>query len=393
VLFRSVQDRIERVAGVSEVSVFGGSEREIQIIVKPEILARYRLTISDIVTSLRQANASISAGDVNEGKRRYVVRTQGDLNTIEQIKNVVLRSLRDNTTARLARVTVGQIAEVKFAYKDPTSNIRILGESAMAFNAKRETGANVIETMAGIKTAIKELNESAIPRAGLKLRQVTDQTVYINASIDLVRENIWVGGALAAFILILFLRSFRATLIISVAIPVSVIGSFVAMAVLGRSINVISLAGLAFAVGMVVDAAIVVLENIYRMREQGMSAREAAFKGASQVWGAVLVSALTTVMVFIPILVMKLEVGQLFRDIAVAISVSVLLSLIVSITVLPALASRLLLSSKPGAGDSVKRWAIPVVDQIAHGFMMALLGFTRLILSSKMLAIMLVVGC
>ncbi len=375
---RVVQDRIERVAGVSEVTVFGGSNREIQIVVEPTVLARYQLTISDVATALRRANASISAGDVEEGKRRYVVRTQGDLNTLNQIKNVVLRSVRNEDTARLARVTVGDIAEVKFAYKDPTSNIRVLGENAVAFNAKRETGANVIETMAGIKTAVKELNEGPIPRAGLRLRQVTDQTVYINASIDLVQENIWVGGALAAFVLILFLRSFRATLIISVAIPVSVIGSFVAMAALGRSINVISLAGLAFAVGMVVDAAIVVLENIYRMREQGMSAREAAFKGASQVWGAVLVSALTTVMVFIPILVMKLEVGQLFRDIAVAISVSVLLSLIVSITVLPALSSRLLLSTKPGAGDAVKRWSVPIVDQIAHGFMTVLLAFTRL---------------
>jgi hydrophobic/amphiphilic exporter-1 (mainly G- bacteria), HAE1 family len=388
---RTVQDRIERVAGVGEVSVYGGSKREIQIVVEPTVLARYRLTVSDIVTALRRANASISAGDVKEGKRRYVVRTQGDLSTLEQIKNVVLRSIRDENTARLARVTVGEIASVEFAYKDPTSNIRVLGEGAVAFNAKRETGANVIETMEGIKAAIKELNEGPIPRAGLRLRQVTDQTEYINASIDLVQENIWVGGALAAIILILFLRSFRATLIISVAIPVSVIGSFVAMAALGRSINVISLAGLAFAVGMVVDAAIVVLENIYRMREQGFSAREAAFKGASQVWGAVLVSALTTVMVFIPILVMKLEVGQLFRDIAVAISVSVLLSLIVSITVLPALASRLLLSTKPGAGDAVKRWSIPVVDHIARGFMAALLGFTRLVLKSKMLAIVVVV--
>ena len=127
----------------------------------------------------------------------------------------------------------------------------------------------------------------------------------------------------------LFLRSWRATLIVSLAIPVSVIGSFVAMAALGRSINVISLAGIAFAVGMVVDAAIVVLENIYRFREAGKPARIAAYEGTTQVWGAVLVSALTTVMVFIPILIMQLEVGQLFRDIAVAISVSVLLSLVV----------------------------------------------------------------
>ena len=136
----------------------------------------------------------------------------------------------------------------------------------------RETGANVIETMAGVKEAVAELNAAAIPQAGLVFEQVYDETVYINSAIDLVQQNIFVGGALAALILLLFLRSFSATLIVSIAIPVSVVGSFVAMALLGRSINVISLAGLAFAIGMVVDAAIVVLENIYRLRQSGYGA-------------------------------------------------------------------------------------------------------------------------
>ena len=182
----------------------------------------------------------------------------------------------------------------------------------------------------------------ALPEAGLKIEQVYDETVYIDSAIDLVTQNIYIGGSLAALILLLFLRSFGATLIISIAIPVSVIASFVAMAAMGRSINVISLAGIAFAVGMVVDAAIVVLENIYRLRQRGVSPRDAAYQGAAQVWGAILVSALTTVMVFIPVLVMQLEVGQLFRDIAVAISVSVLLSLLVAVTLIPAMANRLL---------------------------------------------------
>ena len=200
--------------------------------------------------------------------------------------------------------------------------------------------------------AVDELNAQVVPSAGLTLKQVYKETVYINSAIELVRQNIWIGGSLAAVLLLLFLRSFRATLVISIAIPVSVIGAFVAMAALGRSINVISLAGLAFAVGMVVDAAIVVLENIYRLRERGLPIAEAAYQGAKQVWGAVLVSALTTVMVFIPILVMKLEVGQLFRDIAVAISVSVTLSLVVSITVIPALSRYLLGGRRDGAEAS-----------------------------------------
>ena len=164
-------------------------------------------------------------------------------------------------------------------------------------NAVRENGANVIEVMKGIRQSVADLNASILADNKLILRQVYDETVYIDSSINLVQQNIFVGGALAALMLLIFLRSGGATLVVSLAIPVSVIGAFVAMAAMGRSINVISLAGIAFAVGMVVDAAIVVLENIYRFREKGLSRREAAYRGASQVWGAVFVSALTTVMV------------------------------------------------------------------------------------------------
>jgi len=386
-----VKDRIERVQGVGEVTIYGGSEREIEVVVEPSLLARYRLTVSEVIAALRRANAAISAGDVSEGKRRYVVRTEGELNTIDTIRHVVLRTQRDASSGRIGRVTVGDIAKVGFAYKEPVANIRLLGEPAIAFNAKRETGANVIETMQGIDKAVRELNETSFPDVGLKLKQVYDETVYINSAVDLVRQNIWVGGTLAAIILLLFLRSFRPTLIVSLAIPVSVVGSFVAMAMLGRSLNVISLAGLAFAVGMVVDAAIVVLENIYRLREQGKSAPVAAYEGTRQVWGAVFVSALTTVMVFIPILVMKLEMGQLFRDIAVAISVSVLLSLIVSATVLPALASRLLTADVKGAG-SASRLRIPGIDDFATGFVAVVSRFTSAVTVNRTMALLIVAG-
>jgi HAE1 family hydrophobic/amphiphilic exporter-1 len=286
---------------------------------------------------------------------------------------------------------MSDIADISFGYKEPTSTIRVLGESAIAFNAMRETGANVIETMKGIREAVAGLNESIVPGAGLTLQQVYDETVYIDSAIALVRQNIWIGGTLAALILLLFLRSLRATFVISIAIPVSVIGAFVAMAGLGRSINVISLAGLAFAVGMVVDAAIVVLENIYRLREQGRPVREAAYEGARQVWGAVLVSALTTVMVFIPILVMQLEVGQLFRDIAVAISVSVTLSLVVSITVIPALARYLWGGRREpapsGGAITVKRLPLPGVDALAGAFLRTVMAFARSVVRSKALAL------
>jgi HAE1 family hydrophobic/amphiphilic exporter-1 len=386
-----IQDRIERVPGVSRVTVYGGSEQEIHVTVEPQLLARYGLTVSAVTQAMRSANASISAGDIDEGKRRYVVRTEGELNRLEEIRKVVLRSSDDAATGRLARVTVGDIAEVTFGFKKPTSSIRILGEEALAFNAVRETGANVIQTMRGIAEAVDELNAAAVPAAGLTLQQVYDETVYIESAITLVRQNIWIGGSMAAIILLLFLRSLRATFVISIAIPVSVIGAFVAMAALGRSINVISLAGLAFAVGMVVDAAIVVLENIYRLREAGRPIHEAAYEGARQVWGAVLVSALTTVMVFIPILVMKLEVGQLFRDIAVAISVSVLLSLIVSITVIPALARYLWGGRKAAASgtqaETPRRLPLPGIDGLARLFVSALMAFAKGVVRSRVLAL------
>ena len=406
-----IKERVERVPGVGRVNVFGGSEREIHIVVDPSSLARYQLTVGQVADTLRAANISLGAGDINEGKRRYVVRTEGELNDLGVIREVQLRR-----TDGGGRVTVGDIAEVRFGYKEPGATIRYLGRPSIAFNAARQTGANVIEIMAGIHEAVDELNVSAIPAAGLRLRQVYDETVYINSAIALVQQNIWVGGTLAALILLLFLRSFRATLVISLSIPVSVIGAFVAMAALGRSINVISLAGLAFAVGMVVDAAIVVLENIYRHKEAGYSNAKAAFMGAQQVWGAVLVSALTTVMVFIPILVMQLEAGQLFRDIAVAISVAVILSLLVSITVIPALSKSLLreaadetagapaktslplnmsrvlpwislpsFSLPPAMSNAIPR-VISLIDRLAQRFTDAIAAFTDSVVRSKKLA-------
>jgi len=383
-----IRDRLERVSGVSRVNVYGGSERELRIIVDPQKMVRYGLTVPQVVDRLRAANASISGGDIEEGKRRYVVRTEGELTTPAQVAAVVLRSESDQASGRIGRVTVGDIAEVTFGYKDPTARIRTLGQPALAVNAVRDAGANVIEVMQGIRDAIAELKETSLAAEGLTIEQVYDETVYIDSAINLVRSNIVIGGILAAGVLLLFLRSGRATLVVSLAIPVSVVGSFVAMAALGRSLNVISLAGIAFAVGMVVDAAIVVLENIYRHRQRGLPPREAAELGARQVWGAILVSALTTVLVFVPILVMRLEVGQLFRDIAVAISVAVLLSLVVSVTVIPALSQRLL---SERAGSLRKPLRLPVIDGFAAVFTRAVIAFTRRVMQNRALAIGVVV--
>ncbi|WP_208347807.1 efflux RND transporter permease subunit [Pseudaestuariivita rosea] len=378
-----VKDRLERVEGVSAVNVFGGVTRELQIVVDPRRLARFGLTVPEVVNRLRAENISISAGDIEEGKRRYVVRAEGSLDTVEAIESVVLRS--EAGTGALGRVRVADVADVGFAFSEPTARLRFRGEPGLAFNIVREQGANVIETMEEVRRVIDELAVGPVAEQNLRLQQVYDETIYIEGAIDLVTQNIWIGGLLAATILLLFLRSPRATLVVSLAIPVSIVATFVAMAATGRTLNVISLAGIAFAVGMIVDAAIVVLENIYRLREQGLSRREAAYRGAKQVWGAILVSALTTVLVFVPILIMQLEAGQLFRDIAVAISVSVLLSLVVAVTVIPALSSRLL---KKGEQVTLK---LPGIDHLARGFKALVMMYIRATVRIRTLGIFMVV--
>ena len=225
-----IQDRLERVAGVARVNVFGTSQREMVVRVDPEALARFRLTVTDVVDTLRAANSSVSAGDVDEGKRRYIVRTEGEFSTLDEVSNVVIRSQEDEITGSVARVTVADLATVSLDESDPTARIRVNGQAAIAINTIRETGANVIETMDGIRAALQELNEIDLPSKQLYLTQVYDETVYIDSSINLVQQNIILGGLLAAFVLLIFLRSGGATLIVSMAIPVSVIGAFVAMA-------------------------------------------------------------------------------------------------------------------------------------------------------------------
>ncbi len=380
----SIVDRLERVSGISGVAFRGGSRRELRIIVQPERMARYGLTVPAIVSALRGASATFSAGAVNEGKRRYLVRAEGEITTVEGARAVVLRTQRDPATGRVSRVTVGDIADVEFNFRERTNFRRYLGEKTITLYAYRETGANVIEAMKGLRAAVEELNDYLLPSEQLHMVQVTDDTTYIKSAIGLVTQNIYVGGALAALLLILFLRSWRPTAVISLSIPISVVGAFVAMAALGRSINVISLAGIAFAIGMVVDAAIVVMENIFRHRQEGKPIAEAALIGASEVWPAVFASALTTVVVFIPLLLLEIQVGQLFRDIAVAITVAVSLSLLVSVTVVPALSQRFLRDMDLSGG---RRLRLPVIDAFAEAFVRAIMRFTAIVTRSRIAAL------
>lgn len=340
----TVSDRLERVHGVESVSVYGGQSRELRVVMDPMTLSHYNLTIPQVAEALKQANISTTMGVINEGKRRYIVRMSNDLTAPERVKTVLLHPVEDKLQEeRVSRVMVGDLAkEISFAYKERNMNVHYMGHQAVALYVTRKDNANILETMHNIKSTVSELNEVILKKEGVILTLSYDETSFLKNAISLVIDNIYIGGSFAFLVLLLFLRSVPATLIIVSSIPISVIGAFIGMAVLGRTLNIISLTGIAFAVGMVVDASIVVLENIFRLRQNGYSPSEAAYTGAVQVWWAILASTLTTVMVFIPVFTLELEIGQLFRDIAVALSVSVMVSLVIAVTVVPALGCRFL---------------------------------------------------
>jgi HAE1 family hydrophobic/amphiphilic exporter-1 len=376
-----IKPRFERIPGVAESEIYGGVEPEMQVVFDPDALAAHRITIADVANALNSENKNISAGDFDEGKRKFIARTVGEYESPQDVASVVIKYING------APIYVHDVANVQLGYAKPTATVHEKNRPTIAMNCKRQTGANVIQVMKGVRQAIDELNGGLLKERGLRLRQVYDETEYIESAISLVRQNLFVGGSLAVLVLILFLRSFNSTLIIATAIPISVVGTFLMMTFFGRNINVISLAGLAFAVGMVVDAAIVVLENIDRHRDLGESRVVAAYRGTTEVWGAVLASTLTTMAVFIPVVYVQEEAGQLFKDIAIAISCAVALSLIVSITVIPTFAAKILgffrerrkakLTAKyqklestpanPGAGvNNVGRRLISGIDLLAH---------------------------
>ncbi|MDH5377568.1 MAG: efflux RND transporter permease subunit [Gammaproteobacteria bacterium] len=327
-----VQTRFERVPGVALSEVRGGREREVRITFDPFRAASLGIQLPKVI-GLTGGAKDISGGTADVGKRRYSIRFAGKY-SVDELNDMVLE-WRNGRPIRLR-----DVADVKVDLVDRTGFVLQNGDVAMAVNAHRETGVNVLDVMSGLREAVEELQEGPLKRANLSIEQVYDETLYIDRSIALVTSNLLMGVVLAIGILWWFLRRFRATLMVAIAIPVSIITTFILLDVSLRTINVISLAGLAFAVGMVLDAAIVVLENIVRLREEGLSPSEAALKGTTQVWGALFASTVTTVAIFLPVVFLEEEAGQLFADLALTIAIAICFSLVAAVTVLPTAAQQ-----------------------------------------------------
>lgn len=348
---RRLRPRFERISGVSEVGIRGAREAEVQIRVDPEALAQRGITYAELVQAIQVTNENFSGGLLPEGKNDIRVRAVGRFHDPERVAEMVIR--RDAA----GPVYLRDVAEIVPTYKEMTEWVRARGVLMPFFNYQLAHGANLLDTMKEIQAEVAALNapggllQQEAERLGLngtlELVQTYDASVYVNDAIALVQSNIYVGGALAVITLLLFLRSLRTIGIIAIAIPISVIASLAILVGLGRSLNIISLAGIAFATGMVVDNAIVVIENIFRHLEMGKNVRDATLDATREVAGAVVASTATTIVVFLPILLIEETAGQLFRDIALAIMAAVGLSMLVSITVIPSAAALLLRRPKP----------------------------------------------
>ncbi len=330
-----IRQHLERVEGVADLFIGGGTEREMHIVVKPEALAAYGLTMDGLMRVVSAENVNISAGTMGVDRRDYRIRTVGEFNSPEEIERIVIKSTGQQ------RVLLSDVATVSFGYEKPDVAMIHNGEEGIAIGIKPQSGANILEMTDRVEQAVNWLNRERLEGRDIYLDWVYDQRPYINGAISLVRQNIFIGGALAVAVLLVFLRSIPATIVVATSIPISILGSFIVMNALGRNLNVVSLAGISFAVGMLVDNAIVVLENIDRHKKMGKPPFEASYDGAKEVWGAVLASTVTTVAVFLPVVFIQEEAGQLFRDIAIAITTSVTLSLVVSVLVIPMLSKQL----------------------------------------------------
>lgn len=330
-----LRQHIERVEGVGALFVGGGTETEVHIEIDPEKMARNKLTIDQVTARIRGANRNVSAGVLGIGKKDYRIRTVSQFQTPEEALNTVI--FDDG----LKRVYLRDIATAYYGYETVQFSVQQNGDDVIAIGIRKEEGANVVAVVERVLSVIDEMNGKMLKDQGLRLHCVYEDASYILKAIELVKQNVIVGGILAVVVLFTFLRSISATLTTAVAIPVSIIGTFIFLWIFGRNLNVVSLAGISFAVGMLVDNAIVVLENIDRHRSLGKSAFRSAYDGALEVQGAIFASTATTVAVFLPVIFIQEEAGQLFRDIAIAITFAILFSFLVSIAVIPTIMNRL----------------------------------------------------
>ena len=350
--------RMETVPGVSEVAVYGGAERQIQILVDPVKLAEHNLNVAQVRSAIQQRNRDTSGGEIESGKRRYLLRTIGRFRDVEDLKKVIIDHRGD------ALIRLGEVADIQLGHFEISRYSYTNGSPVIGVSVRRQAGSNVIDIKRAMMREVDAINEEVLAPSGMQIFLVADDVGYVEASIHNVWTNLLIGAVLASLVMFLFLRTVKSTLIGIMGIPICTIAAFIGLILAGRTINVISLAGVAFAIGMTLDNSIVVLESIDLSLRRGLDRWQAAVEGVRKVWPAVLASTLTTVLVFVPIVFIAEEAGQLYSDVAIAISASIVASMLVAIAVVPAAAAHAFKENKRRHLSATVGWRERLTDGV-----------------------------
>jgi HAE1 family hydrophobic/amphiphilic exporter-1 len=335
--------RLERVPGVAAVTIDGGLRRQIHVDLSREKITALNLSPDRVVQILRTENQNIPLGEVNDADRTLLLRSPGQFTNIEEIRNTVV------LTRAGVPVYLRDIADVRDSTEDRRAFTRINGRPGIRMRVTKQSGTNTVQIAQGVRSEIERINQEV---AGMKLQVLDDQSVFIDRAIHSVQEHAMIGSLLVISIIFLFLRDLKSTLIICTSIPISVIGTFALLYFGGYTLNTLTFGGLALGIGMIVDAAIVVLENTYRHLEMGKDRMTAAIEGSEEVWSAILASTLTHIAVFVPMLFLTGVSSIMFGQLAAVVSFSLAMSLLVAVTIVPVLCSRLL--DPPTHGKNAK---------------------------------------
>ncbi len=345
----NIMPEFEGISGVGGIDLNrNGGEHIVSVEFDPFLAAQLGLSIETIISNINRSN-DVSGGSVGVGRRDFTLRFEGRYQA-DQLEDTIL-TWRNNAPIRLgdvAKVTVGPDEARGVVYQN--------GNPALGMRLIREPGSNTLQAIDDVLVKLNELNETLIPVYGITLEKSFDLSVFIKRAVTLLTSNMGIGVLLAVGCLWLFVRRLRATLLIASAIPVCLLATFIVLNIFGRSINVISLAGLAFATGMVLDAAIVMLESFVRKIEQGESSIDAALQSVQQIGGALLASTITTIVIFVPIVFFEDVEGQLFADLALTIAIAVAFSFMVAMFLLPAGAAHLIRHRTQNSADQNSRW-------------------------------------
>jgi hydrophobic/amphiphilic exporter-1 (mainly G- bacteria), HAE1 family len=357
--------RLERAQGVAAVTVNGGLRRQIHVELSREKITALELSVDRIVNVLRTENQNIPIGEVYQGDRAYLLRSQGQFASLDQIENLVVM------TRTGVPVYLKDIADVKDTTEDNRSILRINGRPGVRMQVTKQSGTNTVQVAQAVRTELERVNRE-VP--GVRLTLLNDNAKFIERSINAVQEHVLLGSVLVILIIFLFLRNFRSTLIVCTSIPISVIGTFALLYFGGLTLNTMTFGGLALGVGMIVDAAIVVLENSFRhMEHHGKDRMTASIDGSEEVWSAILASILTHIAVFVPLLFLEGVSSIMFRQLSIVVVFSLAMSLFVAVTLVPVLCSRLLVLPPPpekrrGLGGRLYSASERVLDAMDDGY-------------------------